>query len=270
MSIQAPSMARELALVMLLAGAVFIAIPLSLGGIGLGWDALNHHIYLGWVADQARFDRDYMAASYQSYQFPYLYWPVYKLAMADISGRWAGVVLASLNLLMVPPVWIVARACIPENTWFGAGMRMSAVALGLCSILVLSLFDSTSNDLLGAIPFVWAVALALLSSNQAVPGRLTASRATAASGLMVGAAVAFKLSNGPLALAVPVLWASRESGFAQRLKLVLVGGIAALAAFAMVYGYWGWQLWTHFGNPIYPFVDGWFASVRHAFGWTAL
>jgi hypothetical protein len=40
-----------------------------------------------------------------------------------------------------------------------------------------------------------------------------------------------------------------------------------LAGFTICYGYWGWQLWTHFGNPIYPFYDAQFAPLRALLGW---
>src|SRR5206468_634433 len=40
----------ELGGITLLAWLALASIPFALGGIGLGWDALNHHIYLGWVA----------------------------------------------------------------------------------------------------------------------------------------------------------------------------------------------------------------------------
>ena len=67
-----------------LSGAL-AATGIALGHIGLSWDALNHHIYLGWTAEQPRFDRDYLAALYQGYLFPYLYWPAYKLAVGGAS-----------------------------------------------------------------------------------------------------------------------------------------------------------------------------------------
>ena len=45
-----------------------------------------------------------------------------------------------------------------------------------------------------------------------------------------------------------------------------------LCAFAIAvgvvvtYGYWGYQLWLQFGNPIYPFYDGYFQHLRNAPG----
>ncbi len=60
----------EFPALMLFTWLAFIAIPLSLGQIGISWDALNHQIYLGWSAESPRFDLDFLAASYQSSSFP--------------------------------------------------------------------------------------------------------------------------------------------------------------------------------------------------------
>src|SRR5205085_1893927 len=104
------SLRREFWIVWFLGALAMALIPVYLGGIGLSWDALNHHIYLGWVAEHPRLTQDFAAASYQAYQFPYLYWPAYRLAASGASGVTAGVVLALLQSLAIPPAWLVARA----------------------------------------------------------------------------------------------------------------------------------------------------------------
>lgn len=264
----APAAGVELGALLLVAWLLFASIPLGLGGIGLGWDALNHHVYLGWIADHPRFDLDFLAASYQSFQYPYLYWPFFKLFQSGISGQWAGVVLVTLNLLAVPPLWLLARVSVPEQSWYGAAMRWLAVALAFLSGVVLSLFDSTSNDLLAAIPLVWAVALALELWDARRPAWMTARRLMLLSGICAGAAVAFKLSNGPLAILMPLLWAIPAGSFKQRFANVAWGSIATIAGFFLLYGYWGWQLWVHYGNPMYPFYDHSFTPLRAWLGWT--
>jgi hypothetical protein len=264
---RAPATRSELIALVLVAWAAFAAIPLALGGIGLSWDALNHHVYLGWIADSPRFDRDFLAASYQSFTYPYLYWPFYKLFQSGISGAWAGVVLVSINVLAVPPLWLLARACVPERTWYGTAMRWLAIALAFMSGVVLSLFDSTSNDLMAAIPMVWAVALALPSGDVHRPKWLTSRNLVLLSGFFAGMAVAFKLSNGPLAILMPFLWAVRRGSLRQRIAHAAWGSIATLAGFFLLYGYWGWQLWSHYGNPIYPFQEHWFAPLRGWLDW---
>jgi hypothetical protein len=261
-----PSARFELCALVLVAWFVFASIPIALGGIGLGWDALNHHVYLGWIADRPRFDRDFLAASYQSFQYPYLYWPVYKLYESGLSGRWAGAVLVSFNVFAVPALWLLARVSVVEQTWYGVAMRGLAVALAFLTGVVLSLFDSTGNDLLAAIPLVWAIALAFEPWDGRCPAWLTVRRLVLLSGFCAGASVAFKLSNGPLAVLLPVLWGIHGSSLKQKFMNVAAGCVATVAGFLILYGNWGWQMWVHYGNPVYPFYDNWFAPVRAVLG----
>lgn len=257
----------ELGALMVVAWALFAAIPLGAGGLGLGWDALNHHVYLGWIADRSRFDLDYLAASYQSFQYPFLYWPFYKLFQSGIDGRWAGVALVSINVLVLPALWLLARVCSPENSWYGATMRWLGVALALLTGVVLSLFDSTANDMLAAIPFVWGLALGVEPWDPQRPAWMTPSGCITLSGLCIGTAVAFKLSNGPLAVVMVLLWGLHGPSLTQRLANVARGCVGTLAGVALFYGYWGWQLWVHYGDPVYPFYDHWFAPLRMWVGW---
>jgi hypothetical protein len=259
----------ELAGLMLAAWLAFVAIPLSQGGIGVSWDALNHHIYLGWTADQHRLDQDFLAAGYQALTFPYLYWPVYKLAAAGASGTWTGVVLATLHLFVVPPLWMMSRTCIPGEGWFEVTMRAMSVTLAFLSGVVLSMFDSTSNDLLAAVPLVWSLAFALQATSSIRARQLPARQAVMLSGLLGGVAVACKLSNGPLAILLPALWLFSGGHSRERLTSTAYACIAAVTGFLLTYGYWGWQLWSRFGNPIYPFYDSAFEPLRRLLEWSS-
>lgn len=266
--VAAPAARSELLLVVLGMWLALVAIPLGLGGIGISWDALNHHVYLGWTAFSPRFDRDWLAASYQAYQYPYLYWPLYKLVELQVPGMWAGVVLVSLHVLVVPALWLIARACIPERSWEATVLRAGAVLLAFLGQLTLSFMDTTANDLYAGSPLVWAVALALVASRRPPPAAwLTPGHAVALSGALAGIAVAFKFSNGPLVLVMPLLWALVPGASIRRLGYVVSGTAWSIAAFILAYGWWGWELWRHFGNPIYPFSENWFEILRHLVGW---
>jgi hypothetical protein len=247
------------------------AIPVLEGRSSLVWDALNHHIYLGWIAAHPRFDRDFLAAGWQSYQYPYLYWPAYKLAVSGVSGVTAGVVLALLQSLVVPPLWFIARSLCPGEAAADIAMRWIAVTLALLGGLTLSLADTTSNDLLASVPFVWAIALGLLANAGAAAGETVAARRrlwlVAASGLCAGVSVAFKLSNGPIALVLPLLWADPPGRAKPAALRIAVGGAATLLGFVIAYGPWGWTMWQQFGNPVYPFSDNFFEGLRVAWGW---
>jgi hypothetical protein len=261
------SMWAEMLSVTILAWAAFAMLTWSSGGLRLSWDALNHHIYLGWIAEHPRFDRDFMPAGYQSYEYPFLYWPVYKLAVAGASAQWAGFVLATLHVLAVPPTYLVARICIPGRDAAAAAMRLLAVMLAFLTGAVLSLFDATSNDLLAAIPLIWAIALSLLATDES-SGAPKAHLLVPVAGLLGGIAVACKFSNGPIAILLPLLWFFvPRGGWGTRAAFVLTGGIATLAGCFLAYADWGGELWRMFGNPMYPFGEEVFKPLRMWLGW---
>lgn len=252
-----------------LLGALALAVvPVLRGQSSIIWDALNHHIYLGWIAERPRFDRDLLAAGWQSYQYPYLYWPAYKLAVSGASGVTAGVAFALLQSFAVPPMWLVAHSLCPGASATDIALRVTGVALGLAGALTLSLVDTTSNDMLAGIPLIWAIALGLMANAQDGVAERTRWRLVALSGLCAGISVAFKLSNGPLAVVMPFLWANLPGPLNVAVRRVVLGGLASLVGCALAYGPWGWAMWQQFGNPVYPFYDPAFDAVRAMLHWT--
>jgi hypothetical protein len=251
----------------LLVWLALIAVPLSLGQLSLSWDALNHHIYLGWTAENQRLERDYLAAGVQAFQFPYTYWPAYYLAISGASGLVAGVLLNTLHAMLAPAIWLVAKICIPGQTVYDALMRLFGTILAFLSPVVVSLLDTTSNDLISAAPLVWAVAVAILSHNPPTKNQHAAFFYVVFSGLLTGVSVALKLSNGPLAILLPGLWWFAGRSFSTKFYLTFIGCGATLLGFVLIYGYWGYLLWTHFGNPIYPFFNDLFDPLRRLTGW---
>jgi len=249
----------------LLASAM-LALPLVRGEMILNWDALNHHIYLGWVADHVRFDCDFWAAGTQSYQYPYLYWPVYQLYRSQLDGRWVGVIWLGLHTLVIPPVYAAVKVCIPGSSWYDAGMRLAALLLSFLSAVLVAYTAVTSNDVLASVPLLWAVALALRACEPAEPG--STSRWICCSGLLAGVSVALKWSNGPLAVCLPLLWLWAPGHPAMRMGRSFLAGCLTVLACVLTYLPWGWQLWRHFGNPFYPFMDEWMAPLRLLVGWT--
>jgi hypothetical protein len=244
-----------------IAWAALLAPSVSAGALGLSWDALNHHIYLGWTAEHPRFGQDFLAAGNQSYQFPYLYWPMYKMANLGWTGLSAALVLASLQALAIPAVWMIARVCIPGPSVFDVALRSLAVLLGLLSGVVLSMLDSTQNDPLAAVPLVWAIAFAARAID---PGLdvVAARRRVVLSGALAGLSVAAKLSNGPLAIVLPGLWLLASGCLRARVVTVAAGSVTTVAAFILAYGYWGLQVWRDTGNPFHPFLRGLFPVFR--------
>ena len=240
------SRAIELLLISLLAIAAAAALPLSQGQFFWSWDALNHHVYLGLVAEQPRWELDVIPASFQSYQYPYLYWPIYRLSLWPISGAALGAIWAALQAgMLLPPLWLISVRLLPDEgpAWQGVLWRALGCALGAMSLIVIAGLESTANDLLAAVPLLWAIAVGL----QDKPTQRQAFVAAA----LWGVATAFKWSNG---LALPWLllwwWVSQRPQWPWRRGLAL--SLGAVTGFAVAYAPWGLQLWRVTGNPFYP------------------
>lgn len=249
---------------------VFLSIPLSKGGWGLSWDSLNHHFYLGWVASQNRFDKDLFAAGTQAYQFPYLYWPVFVMAKMGLSGVTAGLIWAALHALIAHPLWLISKSLMPGRSWELSMCRTSGVMMGVCSIVVLHAPMTTGNDVLASIPFLWGVAIGLISLRELRGvARSMLIPSVTWMGFFGGLSVALKLSNGFLVFVLPILCLFHTGPWLTRLSLFLTCGIAIVASFVLVYGWWGWSLWQNFGNPFFPFYDEFFNSVRDFSEWRA-
>ena len=248
----------EVALLTLLAAAVAASLPLQAGYLGWSWDALNHHVYLGLMAESPRLGHDVMAASSQSYQYPYLYWPVYRMSLLDAPGAWVGAGWAALQaLLVVPPLWTIAWRLLPCEgaPWYDAGLRIAACVMGLASTVVLSSVDSTANDLLATVPLLWA--LAMMAGGPQSNGRAFAAAA------LWGVSSAFKLSNAVFLPLLLVWWwlpgqPLRQALAPQRAAALALG---AVLGFGVAYAPWGWQLWQATGNPFYPYGAALFASA---------
>lgn len=241
----------ELLLITAAAAALAASVPLVAGQWSWSWDALNHHVYLGYIAEQARWHLDVVAASVQSWQYPYLYWPVYRLSMLEISGAAAGAIWsAGLAVLLTPPVWVLSwkllrnAAVPPLQAVFDRSM---ACALAGSSVLVMAAINTTANDPLAAVPLLWALAL------MAGPRESTSTAAWAAA--LWGVSAAFKLSH---VLALPLLvfwwWSVERPHLSLRRGLAMAA--AATAGFVIAYAPWGWQLWRLTGSAFHPLIPG--------------
>jgi hypothetical protein len=244
----------ELLLVTCVAAVLAAAIPLYAGQWSWSWDALNHHVYLGYIAEQPRWHLDVMAASVQSWQYPYLYWPVYRLSQLNISGAAAGAIWgAGLAMLLTPPVWVMSWKLLQSSTepkWQLVFDRVAACVLAGSSVVVISAVNTTSNDPLAAVPLLWALAL-MAGGKQSTP-------VVSWAGALLGASIALKLSH-ILALPLLLVWAWSGKGLRATGGRALALGLATLAGYTVVYLPWGWQLWRVTGSAFHPLIPGAFA-----------
>jgi len=245
----------EVAVLTMAAAVSAAAMQLATGYLMWSWDALNHHIYLGLIAESSRWDLDVVAASFQGYQYPYLYWPIYRLSLVSGSGAVMGAAWSAFQVAMLtPPLWLACKRLlgVTPRPWVGVAERTAGCVLAGMSAVVLTAVETTGNDLLCAVPVLWAVAIALREPAN--------ERRAAFAALLVGASIALKLSNVvylPLLLAwwfIPF----KGRGTWRHGAFMCIG---CVAGFTLTYAPWGWQLWRLTGNPFYPFMGRFFGGA---------
>jgi len=243
----------EWAIVTVTAAVLAAAMPLQAGYLGWSWDALNHHVYLGLTAEGPRWELDVNPASVQTYQFPYLYWPVYLLSQwpgrpSVAAALWSGFQAAAVAL----PIWLISYRLLPTlpSRFENLALRVLACASAFMSQFILAGIETTTNDLLACVPLLWAIAISLHPAFD--------DRRSFAAAALWGMATAFKFSNG-LFLPWLLLWWYRSfhPHWPPKRGLMLVAGAAL--GFGVTYAAWGWQLWQVTGNPFHPFFAAIFA-----------
>jgi hypothetical protein len=219
------------------------------------WDAINYHYYLGYSAVTDRFAQDFFAAGTPSYINPYAYVPLHLLDRSGMPGWLASALLAAGHGLML---WLTY-----EVTLVGCGRRghhrceafaLLALALAALSPVYLQGVGLTLVDIpVGTITLAGWLALA-----RAV--RSGDLRWVAAGAALCGLAAGLKLSNALYAAAALSMMAFVPGGLRAKLRAGLVYAAACGAAFVAISAPWSVRLWETFGNPLFPFLNHWFAS----------
>jgi hypothetical protein len=224
-------------------------------GKDVHWDALNYHLYLGFSALHDRFTQDFFAAGPPSYLNPFAYVPLYLMTAAGWPALAIAVAFAAFHAIVL---WLTFEIALV------AGLRDERMALPVFATLALVLaavnpillqgLGSTLTDLSTGV-FVVGGWLAIA---RAVRGGRLAMAIVA--GVLCGVAVALKLSNAVFAIAAVPSLALLPGSFGNRMRGMLLFCVACGAAFLAVSLPWSWQLWREFRNPLFPFLNDWFAS----------
>jgi hypothetical protein len=218
------------------------------------WDLLNYHAYVPASLLGGTWLSDVHPASIQTYLSPYqdlLLWPLVSSTPAPI----ATALLVAVQVSIFVPLGLILRTTV-------AGLSLSrALAVGLIGVsgaMTMTELGSTMGDIPPAILVAWALYLLLSVLAGQAP---RAERRAALAGVLVGAAVALKLTVAYLApalLAIAILLmlaGNRRSG----LLFVLVAPAVAI----ILYAPWAFVLQDHAGSPIFPLFNAIFQAPRY-------
>jgi hypothetical protein len=216
-------------------------------------DQRNYHVAVPFLLLHGTFWDSVMPAGIQSYFNPLPLIPQY-LAIRHLPPL---IVTGLIGLAQAPIFLICAAMCRriagPDDPGTGRGYVRAFLGFLLClgSPIALAEAGTTFVDLLTAVPVVGAYALLLEPRS---------SRSFVA-GLLLGCATGLKLTNACFVAGSLCLCGTAEVPAARRIQLTMLVAIGVGCGFLLSAGYWHWQLWERFGNPIYPFFNNLFAHA---------
>ncbi|CAN5371726.1 hypothetical protein BH10PSE17_BH10PSE17_18210 [soil metagenome] len=228
-----------------------IAIALLVGK-DISWDQTNYHVYAGLTAFDTRLDQDFMPASIQSYLNRLSFVPFMKLAMTGMESVYVAAILAVLQSVGLWCCYEISLALPRPPGLSGRVVPIGAVVLAALSSIYLIQVGSPANDLLTAVPVLAAWACMLKAANRPSPATLLF-----VAGLLLGMATGLKLTQGIFAVASTALFCCIRP---FRFRHLVLWGCAGLIGFILVDGWWAYQLWKSFGNPVFPMFNGFFKS----------
>jgi len=243
------------------AAALLLAVVWTLyAGKDLNWDLLHYHYYVAYAFLNGGAQRDYFAASAQSYLNPLGYLPFYWMVSAGWHSALVSAVLALAHAANIGLLDLLARRLFAaEPPRERALLSALAAALGAASAVFAATVGTSFLDPLLTVPMLGAVLL-LVGEDGERP-----ARRAALSGLLFGAAAALKYSNGLFAISGLLLNGTFSNRRVRERVTTsfsyIAGGAAAVAAFA---GPSLLALWREFGNPVFPLFNRWFGSPDFA------
>jgi len=239
---------------------LFIVIVCCIFSLALGkdltWDFYNYHLYAPHAALNYELHSDFMGSGWVRYLNPYASVPFYLMATAGWPDTIISMLLAAVHSLNIVLVWWICREHLFGHSAASRDWVALATYLACVTTVFLGMIGSTFTDPLTSTFILGALAALLQGAASTTPRRYIVT-----SGLLAGIAVGLKLTNivGCLALAVAILAFAQSWG--TRLKVMLIFGFSSGAGFMIANGWWAWQLYAEFGNPVFPLMNTFFQSA---------
>jgi hypothetical protein len=241
-----PALGRRLGVIAIPVGVLLAA---AIAGPDASWDLRNYHLYNGYAWLHGRIGTDIDPAQMQTFYSPLLDIAYVLLLHAfNETPRLLATVLAVPHAIAAVLVLVLARRLLPPWHAFAAALIGVTGAAGLPTLGTAMSEMAPANCILGA-------ALLLIRADGTRPPK----QAVLVAGLLGGIAAGLKLTFAPYVLGLTGMAAiSVASGRGMcRLFWFVVG---AMVGAALTDGFWWWNLWQRFANPLFPYFNDLFRS----------
>ena len=217
------------------------------------YDVVHYHLHNGWAALNDRSGQDLAPAEMHSFLNPV--WQVFIWLLVDnLPGRLVAFLLGIMQALTLPALYALTRRLLANADIKPALVTVLAIALaGFTAESQFVLMATVRNDAVFAGLFIAALVL-LVPDNRKTPSLA----AFALASFLVGALIGVKVTNAIYGVFFAIAALMIMPSWTARLKVSGICAAAGLTGILVFGGAWAWQLYSAYGNPIFPNVNGFF------------
>ena len=233
-----------------------LIVPLCFGlysfilGQDKNWDLLNYHLYNPFSFFRGRLCYDLAPAGLQTYFNPFLDIP-YFLAISYWNPKAVSFVLGVIHGFNFIILFYLCKRIL-KSLNMSKELALFLALAGVLSIGFLSEVGTTFHDNISALFCLLSALIIVLSMDSICNDEKKAVWSIMLAGVVIGVGSGFKPVTIIYALAlcfslftVPIL-------LSHRLKYSIIFGVAVLFGLSLAGGYWMYNIWREFGNPLFP------------------
>lgn len=243
------------------AGPLFFGLFALALGQDANWDLRNYHLYNPFAFLHHRLDYDVVPAQVANFYNPLLYIPFYGAVM-HLPPKVVGFLLGAVQGLNFPILLGIIRCVLPADSAMPRWHWYLIALIGMLGAANISELGTMFADNLISLPVLAAVWLLLAQYRHlvaAAPSR-RALLTVAVAGLLMGMAAGLKQPSAIFAVGWCVALLVLPLPMPRRIWLAFLFGGGVLAGIGLTGGYWLYELWSRYANPLFPYFNRFFRS----------
>lgn len=230
-------------------------------GQDANWDLRNYHYYNPYAFLNGRLDYDALAAQIASFYNPLLYVPFYYV-VNWLPPKGTAFLLGFVQGLNFPLLLVAARRFLDRVREQDAPAIAFLIAFaGISGAGNVSELGTMFSDNLLSLPVLLSLLL-IVSREERLLNASWAERVSIllAAGTLVGLAAGFKQPSAVYAVGLCLAFFTFDIPFVVRFVFAFVFGVGVLIGMAASSGFWLYEMWKRFHNPLFPYFNQFFQS----------
>ncbi len=221
-----------------------------LAGQESGWDFLNYHVYNAYSFLGDRLNQDLSPAGFQSYFNPMIDLPYYWM-IGQLPAVLVGFVMGFFQGLVFIPVLGISLLLV-ERMNVERSMAMLVAIAGVFSAGFIDQIRGVSGDNIVALFQLSAMYLVVSNLVDIKQFKKKALIVLIVAGVISGIGSGLKLTSATASLAICFSLLFVSQSFHHRIYSAFVFSMGVLIGLSMSAGYWFYEMYSTFGNPLFP------------------